>query len=174
MYFYICTSIYTHIFCIFVIGLKKKCFDQLKPSVPSQWSPGYFLQLIFAVRLAIIKLQDSLDSFKMHNDKPMCNLQRSSFSRCHWMLTVWYKTKKIWPLWILLPFIIHLESLVLVLFTVCVLLEPSFLKINCLTNIAVCYEVQTILEAESVLLPSLYRNKEFVTLSYTKQQWYRI
>lgn len=72
------------------------------------------------------------------------------------------------------PCCYHLESLVLVLFTVCVLLEPSFLKINCLTNIAVCYKVQTILEAESVLLPSLYRNKEFVTLSYTKQQWYRI
>lgn len=49
------------------------------------------------------------------------------------------------------PCCYHLESLVLVLFTVCVLLEPSFLKINCLTNIAVCYEVQTILEAESVL-----------------------
>lgn len=93
MYFYICTSIYTHIFCIFVIGLKKKCFDQLKPSVSSQWSPGYFLQLIFAVRLAIIKLQDSLDSFKMHNDKPMCNLQRSSFSRCHWVRLEWHCVK---------------------------------------------------------------------------------
>lgn len=63
------------------------------PFTDKKWSPGYFLQLIFAVRLAIIKLQDSLDSFKMHNDTPMCNLQRSSFSRCHWVRLEWHCVK---------------------------------------------------------------------------------
>lgn len=43
MYFYICTSIYTHIFCIFVIGLKKKVFWPIKTISAESVEPRIFL-----------------------------------------------------------------------------------------------------------------------------------